>query len=67
MSVRYEYVPATAAVQYINDDQLDIEDPIGQPVLVLWYDEAIVIHGNHAQLIDLTDRIRVALDHNPTT
>jgi hypothetical protein len=61
MSIRYEYVPATAFVEYTNEDALHVEDPTGLDVLVLWYDEAIVIPGNRHELADLVERIGAAL------
>jgi hypothetical protein len=61
MSIRYEYVPATAYIEYTNEDALDVDDPTGLDVLVLWYDEAIVVHGSQQQLADLVERISAAL------
>jgi hypothetical protein len=62
MSTRYEYVPAIAVVvEYTNEDALDVDDPTGPDVLVLWYDEAIVIPGSRQELADLVERISAAL------
>jgi hypothetical protein len=61
MSTRYEYVPATAHVEYTNEDALDVDDPTALDALVLWYDEAIVIPGNRRELADLVERISAAL------
>ncbi len=61
MSTRYEYVPATAVIEYTNEDALDVDDPTGLDVLVLWYDEAILIPGTRQELADLLERISAAL------
>jgi hypothetical protein len=62
MSTRFEYIPATAHVQYTNEGGLDVDDPTGLDVLVLWYDEAVVVHGTQAELVDLVERICAALN-----
>jgi hypothetical protein len=62
MSTRYEYVPATAHVEYTNEDALDVDDPTGLDVLVLSYDEAIVIPGTRPELADLVERISATLE-----
>ncbi len=61
MSTRYEYVPAAAYVEYNNEEALDVDDPTGLDVLVLWYDEAIVIPGTAQELANLVERISAAL------
>jgi hypothetical protein len=61
MSTRYEYVPATAHVEYTTEDALDVDDPTGLDLLVLSYDEAIVIPGTPQELADLVERISAAL------
>jgi hypothetical protein len=61
MSTRYEYVPATAAVEHTTEDTLHVDHPTGLDVLVLWYDEAIVVHGTQQELANLAERVCAAL------
>ena len=62
MSVRLEYVPATSPVFYVNElalEQLNMypNAPENQDVLVISYDEAIVLTGTPEELQDLAVRI----------
>lgn len=58
MSVRLEYVPATSPVFYVNELTLAGADaPENQDVLVISYDEAIVLLGSPEELQDLAVRI----------
>ena len=62
MSLRYEYVPANAGVEYVHEILLDVEDPHDdQDVLVLWYDEAIVLPATPSEIAGLLDRIAAAV------
>jgi hypothetical protein len=61
MSTRFEYVPNTAGIEFLNELDLarthPIENAEDADVLVLWYDEAIVIPGVAEDLIAFAHRI----------
>lgn len=58
MSTRLEYVPATCGVQYLDERLLEAAySPDEQDVLLLSYDEGIVIVGSKDELLALANRI----------
>ena len=58
MSTRLEYVPATSPVYYVNELTLEqAEAPEDQDVLVISYDEAIVLTGSAEELVDFAERV----------
>lgn len=66
MSTRYEYIhAATAGVHYTNELNLPVEEPEDQSVLLISYDEAIVLTGTQPELIMFAFRLYLAVAGPP--
>ena len=61
MSVRLEYVPATSPVYYANElaaaQELPVDNPEDRDVLLISYDEVIVLVGSPEELQDFALRV----------
>lgn len=67
MSTRFEYVdPHYCKPAFVNEldlaEENSIESPKDQDVLVLWYDEAIVIPGSREEILEFVNRIITAVN-----